>query len=299
MICSPHSMKRAFIFILLTVGATLRAAPVVEPEQASWAVLDQAAQAGNTDVRLNAVAALEFMGGDNQQAVDRLVIYLKKDRDTRVRKEAALALGRMKAAAAIPALKLALNDNNEVSFGAAQALMFMGDESGRPKLVAVLAGQQSAGAGMITNAKRDAGKKMHHPGGIALMAVGGATSAMLPGSGIAISALTNANGLRGKSAPGEVAAIQCLARDKDSDPSGLTPVEGALSNKNPTVRAEAAKGLGELGNSASIAKLQPLLKDRHSGVRTMAAASIIRISHAAETRPTLANETLLPRPASR
>jgi HEAT repeat protein len=67
---------------------------------------------------------------------------------------------------------------------------------------------------------------------------------------------------------------------KEPGPYAITLLEWALSDDNHLVRAEAAKGLGERGNAGSIAKLQPLLRDNHNSVRTMAAASIIRLTGA-------------------
>ena len=76
--------------------------------------------------------------------------------------------------------------------------------------------------------------------------------------------------------PGRAAAAAYLA--KDPDPYAVTLLEWALGDDSSFVRVEAAKGLGQRGNAASVAKLVPLLQDRKNSVRTMAAASIIRLT---------------------
>jgi HEAT repeat protein len=262
--------------VILGLGAALLVAAAVGPEPVPWTVLDTAGKCSFTETRLQSVAALETLGAENRQAVQRLVAFLKKDKDARVRKAAALALGRMKAQEAIPELKSALKDTDEVAFGAAQALMNLGDPAGRQMLVAVLDGERSDSPGIMTNAKREAERRIHHPAGTALFGAEGAVGSFIGPGYMGIEAITDTNSLRGKPDPGRIAAIHSLAKDPDA--YAVTLLEWALSNSSAPVRTEAAKGLGERGNAGSVAKLQPLLKDSHGDVRTMAAASIIRLT---------------------
>lgn len=277
--------------VIFGIGAALVAAAAEGPEQASWTVLDTAGKCSYTETRLQTVAALETLGGENQQAVERLRVFLKKDKDARVRKAAALALGQMKVQEAIPDLKSALKDTDEVAFGAAQALMDLGDPAGRQMLVAVLDGQKSDSPGIMTNAHREAERRIHHPAGTALFGLEGAAGPFIGPGYMGIQAITDTNDLRGKADPGRIAAINCLAKDPDA--YAVTLLEWALSNSSALVRTEAAKDLGERGNAGSVAKLQPLLKDSHGDVRTMAAASIIRLT----TRPAEALRLDAPAPA--
>ena len=269
-------MGRVMVLAVVGIVAGLTAAAAEGPEQTSWTVLDTASRCSNVEVRLAAVAALETMGADNVHAVNRLLVLLKKDKDPRVRKAAALSLGRMKAQQAIPDLRTALEDNNEVAFGAAQALINLGDSGGRNTLIAVLDGEKPDTPGIMTNAKREAERRIHHPASTAIFGVEGAAGPFIGPGYMGIEAITDTNNLRGKSDPGRIAAIDSLA--KDPDPYAVTLLEWALGNSSVLVRAEAAKSLGSRGNTTSIAKLRPLLLDRHSQVRTMAAASIIRLS---------------------
>ncbi len=274
---------------VLVLGAwgfvALLAAAVGAPKQA-WTVLDTATKNSYTEVRLQTVAALETLGAENPHAVERLLAFLKHDKDARVRKAAALSLGRMKVQQAIPGLKAALKDTDEVAFGAAQALMTLGDQAGRQMLVSVLAGDRSDAPGIMTNAKRDAERRIHHPLGTAIFGVEGAAGPFIGPGYMGIEALTDTNALRGKSEPGRVAAVDALI--KDPEPYAVKLLEWALGNSSNLVRAEAAKGLGERGNPASVDKLLPLLKDRNGDVRTMAAASIIRLTSESPEAPALA-----------
>ena len=93
---------------------------------------------------------------------------------------------------------------------------------------------------------------------------------------MAITAFKDTARLSGKGAPARAAAAAYLA--KDPDPYAITMLEWALQDDSKMVRMEAAKALGERGNADAIPKLAELLNDDHTAVRTMAAASIIRLS---------------------
>jgi hypothetical protein len=83
------------------------------------------------------------------------------DKDTLVRPSAALALAQSKAKQAV---QHALDDSSgAAAFAAAQALTEIGDSSGRDMLIAVLAGELKEGPGIITNAIRDAKKRLRDP----------------------------------------------------------------------------------------------------------------------------------------
>jgi HEAT repeat protein len=213
--------------------------------------------------------------GDMRDAVERVESMLD-DKEVIIRQSAALALGNMKAYAAIPRLQQAIDDNSpEVSFAAAKALTELGDPSGEPMLIAVLAGQRKEGPGMMENAMRKAKDKLHHPEELALMGAQDATGAMFGPVSLAIPAVKDAMDMKGKGAPGRSAAAAYLA--KDPSDYAVTLLEWALTDDNQFVRMEAARGLGQRGNSASIPKLEALLGDSKPMVRDMAAASILRI----------------------
>ena len=270
---SPTEMTRVLVFSILSLVPILTA----EDQPADpWTVLNQGLQSGDVDHRRQTVIALSTIGAENPEAVGLIEQTLRSDKSPRVRQQAALALGEMKARQSIPVLKTALEDTGEVAFAAAKALMDMGDVAGQEMLVEVLAGERKETPGIMTNARRTAEHKLRHPQGLLLMGAGDAVGTMFAPGGMGIMAAQDAIALRGKGAPGRMAAAAYLT--KDPDPYAVTLLEWALGDDNHLVRVEAAKGLGKRGNAGSVAKLRPLLKDDHTAVRTMAAASIIRLS---------------------
>jgi HEAT repeat protein len=244
--------------------------------RSAWAVIDRGLQSGDFEHREQTLLAVGTIGGTNREAVRRVVEALKSDKDARVRRQAALTLGVMKATGAIPDLRAALDDRGEVAFAAAKALTDLGDPAGRHMLIAVLAGDRKASPGLMTNAVRDAQARIRHPEGLLLMGAQDAAGTMFGPGAMAITAFKDTARLSGKSAPARAAAAAYLA--KDPDPYAITMLEWALQDDSKMVRMEAAKALGERGNADAIPKLAELLNDDHTAVRTMAAASIIRLS---------------------
>jgi HEAT repeat protein len=264
------------IFVaLFFLSAVVRAADL-SPAAAhnAWGVLN-ASLHNDAEHRRQALAAVATISGNNPEAVKAAVAALQ-DKDSLVRQSAALALGQMKATDAIPALKAALDDTGQVSFAAAKALTQMGDTSGQDVLVAVLEGDRKGTAPSPVSKAIDKGKaKLHHPGELVLMGAQDATGAMFGPASLAIPAIKDTLDLKSKGSPGRAAAAAYLARYPD--PYAITLLEWALSDDNQFVRLEAAKGLGQRGNSGSIPKLQALLDDPHNIVRDFASASIVRI----------------------
>src|SRR6202521_1913660 len=152
-------MKRvSFLATIVSVGFLTAASPKDTP----WETLDAGLKSSNIEQRMQALAALSTIRGSVDAAAKRAEAALHDNR-REVRREAALALGRMKATGSIPALKDALEDTGEVAFAAAKSLTELGDAAGRGMLIAVLAGERKDAPGMLTNALRDARKKIRHP----------------------------------------------------------------------------------------------------------------------------------------
>jgi HEAT repeat protein len=268
---------RPNLLIGLIGSLLLRVVPLAaadtDARQASWDVLDRAVHASDPDHRRQALAALATIPGGNDRAVKMAASALRDDKDPQVRTAAAVALGEMKAKQAAPELKAALDDKGEVAFAAAKALCSIGDPAGRDMLVAVLAGERSDSPGMLTKAVRDARKNVRHPQGILLMGGEDAAGAMFGPAGMGIAAVKDAFKMKGVS--DRASAAQYLA--KDPEPYAVSLLEWALTDNSWEVRASAAKALGERGNAESEAKLQLGLADTRDAVRTLSAASIIRI----------------------
>jgi HEAT repeat protein len=265
-------MTRAIVLPGFLAVAILALRAQTDVNEAAWRTLDTAFHSGNLDHRRQALAAIGTIPNTNDRAVKTAEEALQ-DKDAQVRVAAAEALGQMKAKQAAPALKAALDDRGEVAFAAAKALVNMGDPAGREMLVAVIAGDRKDSPGMLTNAVREARKKIHHPEGLLLMGTEDAAGAMFGPASMGIVAVKDAFKLRGVS--GRAAAAAALA--KDPEPYAVQLLEWALSDSNWEVRASAAKALGERGNADSVPKLQLGLADTRDAVRTLSAASIIRI----------------------
>jgi HEAT repeat protein len=263
---------------LLTFLTALMPLRGVEPDQnasrQAWQTLSESLGSDSAH-RREALAAIGTISEHDGQAVKTASEALQ-DKNPLVRQAAALSLGSMKATEAVPALEQALDDSGEVAFAAAKALTEIGNPAGRDLLITVLAGERKdIRPGAMTQALREGKSKLHHPGGLVLTGAQDATGAMFGPVSFVFPAVKDAVDLKGKGAPGRAAAAAYLARDPE--PYAVTLLEWALRDENQFVRLEAARGLGQRGNTESVTVLEPLLKDDHNYVRDMAAASIIRI----------------------
>ena len=96
----------------------------------AWQTLTDGVNAKKFSDRIIALKAMADLG-PNPKGV-RLVSEVLKDKDPDVRAQAAATLGAMKSRAALPALRVALNDEApQVSFAAAKSLWQLGDNAGR------------------------------------------------------------------------------------------------------------------------------------------------------------------------
>src|SRR5579872_7066370 len=125
----------------------------------AWKMLSDSAESDKMRDRSDAISALTILGGDRR--ADDLVSEALDDKDESIRMLAVTSLGDMKARAAIPKLKAALDDKSpQVSFAAAQALWKMGDKSGRGIFYDVLVGERKVKPGPIKEKIQQARKDM-------------------------------------------------------------------------------------------------------------------------------------------
>ncbi len=73
-------------------------------------------------------------------------------------------------------------------------------------------------------------------------------------------------------------ARAAIALGATADPSVVTPLSGALSDREPAVRAAAASGLGRLGRPDAERSLREALRDSSSEVRDAAARALREIA---------------------
>ncbi len=240
----------------------------------SWKILSDGVHNKSVTRRADASIALGSIG--LRPEVVRLVEAGLADTQPRVREISAATLGSMRSRTSIPRLKTLLQDKSaRVSFTAARALWDLGDTSGRDLFIAVLSGEgdsrvKTAVSGQI----KDATSTLTNPRELAQIGLDQGASALL---GPFALALTLGQRLaKDRSAPMRALCADLLARDPG--PNSFRELEDALLDKSWEVRAAAAKALGIAGRLHAVPKLKPLLDDKNSAVRFMAAASIVRIT---------------------
>src|SRR6202011_5607828 len=134
-----------------------------------------------------------------------------------------------------------LNDNEpQVAFTAATTLWKMNDHSGEDILVAVVNGDRKARASLKESTRHTIGKDLHNPATLARIgAMQGASLLLGPfGFGITAYEYMRKNGVD----TSRVTAIEQIAEEK-TGPIRSTLI-AALEDKDPAVRAAAAKALG-------------------------------------------------------
>ena len=231
-------------------------------------------------------ALVEIRGEDDLNLSGK--IYLEiikealKDKDTKVRMNAASALGEIGDKSAIPLLKEALKDKSEsVKIYAAMALYRIGDKSAIPllkeslkdkdmkaRMYAAMAlgkiGDKSA-IPLLKEALKDKDTVVRMYAARALGEIGDKS---------AIPLLKEA--LKDKNVSVRVWASSALG--KIGDKSAIPLLKEALKNKDTGIRMYAASALGEIGDKSAISLLKEALKDKNSRITVNAVRSLMKIS---------------------
>jgi HEAT repeat protein len=258
--------------VLLLAAATALAQPVAPSDVArAYDLLTQAMQDTNPARRLQSVLAMGELRPEAKPVA--MVEGLLADKDYGTRQAACAALGEMKSKASIPKLRDALDDKApEVVFAAARALFEMGDPSGRAVLAAMLIGDRPDSSGLVASSLRDAKLKLHDPKALLLLGVNESAGLLGPfGVSVPITEML----LKDKEASAKTAAILLLS--KDTSDESKQAVRSALSDKNWTVRAAAARAVGTRDLLPFYADVAALLDDKREEVRYVASATVIRL----------------------
>jgi HEAT repeat protein len=241
----------------------------------AWDVLRDDIRSNRKTRRTTAIAALAVIG--SRPDVLAVLEEALQDRDATVRKTAAIALGDLQAQASKPALRARLDDDSpEVEFAAANSLWKMGDRSGRGIFIATLSGENK-GDGLVKSTMKSNFAKYSDPKSLAMTGVKEAAGAFLGPLPIGIAIAQELMKDRTASARAECAAL--LA--KDPSPEAVRELTQALTDKNWAVRAAAAQALAVSPGNVSPDVFGPLLYDDNGTVRDIAAAGVIRLTHAA------------------
>src|SRR4030088_1248011 len=238
----------------------------------AWTILSNALEdPKHPDARIQALAALGTLG--NNARAENLITSKMKDPDYDVRTASILAAGQTKDRNLPPPIRHMLNDNEpQVAFTAATTLWKMNDHSGEDILVAVVNGERKATGSLKDSTKHTIAKDLHSPSTLARIgALQGASLLLGPfGFGITAYEYMRKNGVD----TSHVTAIEQISEEKTA-PIRSTLI-AALDDKDPAVRAAAAKALGKSYHDKEISDaLLPVFDDKQKPVRLTAAAAYI------------------------
>jgi HEAT repeat protein len=221
--------------------------------------------------RIEALAGLGLLRSPESE---RLIGNAMLDPDVDVRTAAALAAGQTRDPNLSNSLRNLLDDKEpQVAYTAAMTLWKMGDRSGEDVMIAVVDGDRKTQAGLVHGTQHKINRDLHNPSKLAkLGAMQGAAMLLGPfGFGITAIEFMRQNG--GETA--RAAAIEQIAQEK------IEPIHrellDALKDKDPGVRAAAAKALVDYRDQETQDAVYTLLMDPKDPARLTAAASYLRI----------------------
>ncbi|MDQ2832964.1 MAG: HEAT repeat domain-containing protein [Acidobacteriota bacterium] len=245
--------------------------------QEAWTMLTNAAgDTRHSDARIQALAALGTTGSSARQ--EKLISNAMSDPDVDVRTAAILAAGQAENRNLSGIIRSKLDDPEpQVAFVAATTLWKMHDQSGEDILIAVVDGERKATAGLRGSALHTVSRDLHSPSTLARIGALQGASFLLGPFGFGITAYEYMRKNGGDTS--RVGAIELIAEQKTA-PVRATLI-AALGDKDPAVRATAAKAVGSSSHDKAASEaLLPLFDDPKAPVRLTAAAAYI---HSVET----------------
>jgi hypothetical protein len=240
-------------------------------ERAAWKLLDDAtADVKHPQTRIQALAAAGLMQSPRSE---KMITDAMADPDVDLRTAAVLAAGQTKDRNLTTPLRNMLDDKEpQVVYTAAITLWKMGDKSGEDILMSVVDGDRSASASMMHGTEHKINRDLHDPAKLAkLGAIQGAYMLLGP-FGYGITAFNFIHQSGGDLS--RVAAIEQISQER-TEPVHQELV-AALVDKDPTVRAAAAKALVDYHDEATQKAVYALLADNKQPVRLTAAAAYLR-----------------------
>jgi HEAT repeat protein len=254
---------------------------VAENTAEAWTTLTNALEdPKHPDVRIQALAALGTL--NNNARAENLITSTMKDTDYDVRTASILAAGQTKDRNLTTPIRKMLNDNEpQVAFTAATTLWKMNDHSGEDILVAVVNGDRKATARLKDSTRHTIGKDLHSPSTLARIgALQGASMLLGPfGFGVTAYEYMRKNGVD----TSRVTAIEQISEEKTN--TVRSTLIAALDDKDPAVRAAAAKALGSSYHDKEVSDaLLPVFDDSKKPVQLTAAAAYINATSPPHTR---------------
>jgi len=247
----------------------------------AWSLLTSIeANVKRPEQRIQALAALGTLGASPRG--EKVILSAFTDPDLDVRTGAVLAAGETKDHKLIPELRKMLDDKQpQVVFTAAITLWKMNDHSGAKILMAVVDGQRKAGSGLVNGTMHDMSKELHDPTALAKIGALQGASMLLGPFGFGITAYEYVRKNGGDSA--RVLAIEQLSRWRTREVRDS--FVDALNDKDPTVRAAAAKALGAWHDKEVAEALAGLFADPKLPVRLTGCAAYLRANGVAPGAP--------------
>jgi len=242
-----------------------------EREAVAWKMIDDAlADTKHPQTRIQALAALGLL---RSPKAEKMITDAMKDPDLDVRTAAALAAGQTKDRNLTTPLRNLLDDQEpQVVFTAATTLWRMNDRSGEDILMSIVDGDRKTSPNLLQGAEHDMYKELHDPASMAkLGAMQGASMLLGPfGFGITAYEYIHKNG----GDLSRVTAIELISEERTA------PIHkelvAALGDKDPAVRAAAAKALVDYHDRETQLAVYALLEDTKQPVRLTSAGAYLR-----------------------
>lgn len=240
-------------------------------EHNAWKILSEAmADTKHPQVRIQALAALGLLRSAKSE---KMIADAMNDPDLDVRTAAILAAGQAKDRNLTSNIRNLLDDKEpQVAFAAAMTLWKMGDKSGEDILASVVDGERSANPTMMNGTKHRISRDLHDPAMLArLGALQGAAMLLGPfGFGITAVEYMHQSGAD----LSRVAAIEQISQER-TEPIHRELI-AALTDKDPSVRAAAAKALADYHDPGTRKAVYGLTVDPKLPVRLTGAAAYLR-----------------------
>ncbi len=252
----------------LSLSPTATAAQRIEQ---AWKILtDAAGDAKHTQTRIQSLAALSLLRCPRSA---KMIANAMLEPDLDIRTAAALAAGQTGDRNLEANLRNLLDDKEpEVAFAAAMTLWKMNDKSGEDVLMAVVDAERSAGPTMMHGTEHKIDKDLHNPAMLARLGVMQGASMFLGPFGYGITAFEFIHQSGGDLT--RVAAMEQISQEK-TDPIHKELL-AALTDKDPALRAAAAKALADYHDQATSMAIYALFADSKYPVRLTAAAAYLR-----------------------
>jgi HEAT repeat protein len=265
-----------------TVDDTAPAAPptdrthrtVAQNTAEAWSILKIASiDSKRPDTRAEAVAAIGTIQGS--RLTHPLIAGALNDSDLDVRTAAILAAGATRDKGLYGKLRQMLDDKEpQIAFTAAFTLWKTGDRSGEDILLAVLDGERKTDAGLIKGTERDADKELHNPTKLAEFGARQGISMFAGPAGYGLTAWDFTHKHTGENP--RITALDLLEEEKTANVHNS--LLAALDDKDPEVRAAAARALGDYRDRTTAVDLLTTFGDGKISVRLLGAAAYIRVT---------------------